>query len=171
MNLRRTIKRRWLGSLACLAVTLIVFGCSGSPTQRGAAPEVSSKKVLSVLLVSHDPAKPQVPFQDLAKERTFELYRERAAAWEALLRKHFSDVQVVYGPQYSVEMSEKVDVTIFDARPTALRESARGVDAVTGDPTYTPPLYIPESFDHAAVMISENSPLIGEPIGLKLDWM
>lgn len=166
------IPRRGWASLACLAVTLIVFGCSGAPTQRGTAKvDAPAKTDLQILLVTHDPAAPKPPFQDLAKERTIELYKERSTAWEQLLRKHFRDVTVVYGADYHVDLSAKADVTIFDARPTPLRESSRGVEPKTGEPTYMPPLYIPESFDHAALMISENSPLIGEPIGLKLDWM
>ena len=119
---------------------------------------------LRVLLVGHDPEAPQVMFRQLAKPRTFRLYRERTAAWESLLRYHFEHVKVVYGKDYEVAMSDDFDVTIFDARPKELTSAQR-------QPQYRPASYLPESFDRPAILIAENSPRIGEPIGLKLDWL
>ncbi len=118
----------------------------------------------SVLFVGNDPAAPKVPFRDLAKARTFKLYRERTAAFEALLRYHFENVKVAYGEDYRVEMSDDFDVTIFDTLPKALTKAVR-------QPVYKAATYLPESFDRPALLIADNTPRIGEPIGLKLDWL
>lgn len=126
---------------------------------------------LRVLFVGHDPAAPGVPFRDMATARTYALYRERTAAFEALLRYHFEDVHVVHGEDYEVGMSDTVDVTIFDARPKRMTPEVRKRDPKTGEWDYRPATYLPESFDRPALMIAENSPRIGEPLGLKLDWM
>ncbi len=119
---------------------------------------------LRVLLVGHDPAAPKVPFPDMANERTYALYRERTAAFEALLRYHFEGVRVVHADDYRVEMSDEVDVTVFDALP-------KPVTPAGAEDGYRPAVYLPESFDHPALMIAENSPRIGDSLGLKLDWL
>ena len=120
---------------------------------------------LRILLVGHDPVAPKIPYPDLADERTEALYRERTAAFEALLRYHFEEVRVVHGPDYRVEMSDEVDVTVFDALPKAL--TPRGGQAEG----YRPATYLPESFNRPALMIAQSSPRIGESLGLKLDWL
>ncbi len=143
---------------------------SGQDLPTGAAAP-TKKSELRVLFVGHDPAAPQVPFADMAKGRTLELYKERTPAFDAFLRERFSHVTVVYGPKYTVDMSDQVDVTIFDSRPKALTPSQRDVDPKTGQTHYKPATYLPETFTRPALTISENSPRIGEPVGLKLDWL
>jgi len=124
-----------------------------------------------VLYVGHDPSAPQVMFPQLATERTHELYRERTPAFEAFLREYFEDVRVVYGEEYTADMSDEADVTLFDARPKELTPTVRKVDAASGAMHYEPATYLPRDFSRPALMISENSPRIGEPLGLKLDWL
>ncbi|HPF12777.1 MAG: hypothetical protein H6830_06755 [Planctomycetes bacterium] len=159
------MKRRTLWvALACVWIAFWTL-----PLQ--ASPQAATKSSLRVLLVSHNPEAPQVPFADMATERTWELYRERAAAWKALLDQHFESVRLVYGPDYTADMSNAVDVTLFDARPKPLRPSGTVLDPITGQETYQPAQYLPDDFDRPALMIAENSPLIGEPLGLKLDWL
>ncbi|MCP3917229.1 MAG: hypothetical protein GY711_16900 [bacterium] len=137
-----------------------------------AAQEEASRSDLRVLLVGHDPADPKVPIASTATKRTYELYRERTAAWEALLREHFADVRVVHRGDYEASLSDEVDVTIFDARPKRLapavreRHGAAGQNRLQGRATY-----LPSDFSRPALTISENSPGIGEPLGLKLDWL
>jgi len=128
---------------------------AGAQSDVTTAPERSA---LHVLLVGHDPARPKVPFPQLAKPRTHELYRERTAAWHSLLREHFEDVTLVHAADYEVAMSERVDVTVFDAQPP------RGPGGIK-------PPFLPRDFDRPALLIAENSPGIGEPLGLKLDWL
>ena len=136
-----------------------------------AATATDGRTDLRVLFVGQDPAALKVMFSNMAVERTRKLYRERTPAWEALLRYHFKNVTVVYGDDYRVEMSDAADVTIFDVPPKALSEAKRGTDPVTGEPTYQAATYLPESFDRPAIMIAANAPRIGEPLGLKLDWL
>lgn len=126
---------------------------------------------LRILLVGHDPASPAPAFPGQATDRTRELYGERTAAFEALLRKHFADVRVVFGAEYAATMSDSADVTIFDARPKALTPAVRSRDEATGEMRYQPATYLPDDFSHAAITIAESSPRIGEPLGLKLDWL
>lgn len=154
--------------LTFLLALLLSASLSVAQDSAASSPDTNS---LRVLLVSHDPASPKMSFADMAKARTHRLYRERAAAWEALLRYHFEHVKVVYGDDYHVAMSDAVDVTIFDARPKALTAAKRGKDPVTGESTYEAATYLPESFDRPAILIADNAPRIGEPLGLKLDWL
>ena len=138
------------------------------------ADEEASKpeaRTLRILYVGQDPERPRPPFAKMAKKRTYALFRERTAAFEALLRYHFKEVRVVHGANYQVEMSDDVDVTIFDNLPKAITRARREKDPETGQLTYTPPTYLPRSFDRPALMISHNSAWIGESLGLKLDWM
>lgn len=110
-------------------------------------------------------------FADLGTPRTVELYRERTAAFESFLRERFENVTVVYGSDYTVELSDQVDVTIFDNRPKELKPAKREQNPETGELDYQPAEYLPLSFNRPALMIAENSPRIGEPLGLKLDWL
>ena len=135
------------------------------------APTANTKSDLRVLYVGHDPADPLVPFKDMATERTFELYRERTGAFKEFLEAHFNHVQVVHRLDYEVEMSGDVDVTLFDARPRELAPAGEVEDPVTGMMVYRRASHLPHSFDRPALLISENSPLIGEALGLKLDWL
>ncbi|MEM7261108.1 MAG: hypothetical protein AAF488_03895 [Planctomycetota bacterium] len=152
--------------LLFLLMAVVVAG-----TAHADDPADSAKKSdLRVLLVGHDPAKPRMPFADRS-ERTVELYKERTAAWEKFLRSRFEHVQVVHGPDYNVSLSEDVDVTVFDCRPKHLTPTKREVDPKTGVMDYQPATYLPIEFDRPAITISENSPVIGEPLGLKLDWL
>ena len=130
-----------------------------------------TKSPLRVLFVGHDPESPNMMFADIGTPRTVELYKERTASFEAFLNERFSQVTVVLGAEYSVDMSDQVDVTIFDTRPKKLKEASREVDPVTGEMDYHPAEYLPLSFDRPALLIAENSPQIGEPLGLKLDWL
>ena len=150
---------------AALAVTfsvsLLAQADAAAARSQAAADQTAA---LRVLLVGHDPAAPKVSFKQLAKERTYRLYRERTAAFEALLRYHFEHVEVVHGEDYVPAMSDRADVTIFDCRPKALRPMQR-------EPEYRAAEYLPADFDAPAIMISENSPWIGEPLGTKFDWL
>ncbi|MFT4842063.1 MAG: hypothetical protein ACJA0V_001995 [Planctomycetota bacterium] len=136
-----------------------------------ASPASAAREDLRVLFVGQDATDLKIMFSSMAVPRTRQLYRERTAAWESLLRYHFEHVTVVHGEDYRVEMSDDVDVTIFDVPPKALTAVKRGTDPDTGKSTYQAATYLPESFDRPAIMISASAPRIGEPLGLKLDWL
>ena len=153
-----------------LLLTTIIAGLTfvgASFAQVGPAP----KSELKVLFVGHNPDAPQIMFANMAVERTKQLYKERTPAFEAFLNSRFEHVTVVYGEQYTISMSDDVDVTIFDARPKPITASKREVDPETGEMDYQPASYLPLSFDRPALLIAENSPQIGEALGLKLDWL
>ncbi len=156
-----------LRRIALVVLTLLV--CSSIGAQDGSKPsgekQSGAKNGLRVLFVGHDPDAPKVMFRQLAKERTYALHRERSGAFEALLRYHFESVRVVYSDDYRPEMSDSVDVTVFDAPPNTLPPVAGSSD------DNTPATYLPHTFDRPALMISGTSPRIGEPLRLKLDWL
>ena len=157
--------------LITLALGAAFLTTSFAPAAIGTQEATSKKSDLKVLLVSHDPEAPKLAFASMADERTTELYAERAAAWKKLLDQHFESVQLVYGSDYKIEMSDKVDVTMFDSRPPELSPAGEVTDPETGETSYQRASYIPESFSRPALLVAENSPLMGEPIGLKLDWL
>ncbi|MFT4511494.1 MAG: hypothetical protein ACI89X_004157 [Planctomycetota bacterium] len=155
-------------------LTALLLSASFAGAQAPAAsltPASAAREDLRVLFVGQDPANLKVMFSDMAVERTHQLHRERTAAWESLLRYHFKNVTVVHGEDYRVAMSDDVDVTVFDVPPKTLTAAERGVDPDTGKPTYQSATYLPESFDRPAIMIGASAPRIGEPLGLKLDWL
>ena len=160
-------------SIVVLSALCLFSSFAGAQAQSTAssASAPGPRDALRVLFVGQDPNNLKVMFSDMAKKRTHQLYRERTSAWESLLRYHFKNVTVVHGEDYRVEMSDEVDVTIFDVPPKELTSAKRGKDPVTGEPTYQAATYLPESFDRPAIMIGANAPRIGEPLGLKLDWL
>lgn len=171
---RRHAHRRWryAGGVMKRLITLALGATFLTASLAAATQEASAQKSdLRVLLVSHDPAAPKLAFASMADERTLELYKERASAFETFLKEHFESVQLVYGDSYTAAMSDAVDVTLFDARPKALSPAGEVTDPETGETSHQRASYLPESFSRPALMIAENSPLIGEPIGLKLDWL
>ncbi len=155
-----------------LTLPLAAFAATAS-LAGGAAQEAgpAGKSDLRVLYVGDNPEAPKVMFADSADKRTVELYKERTPAFTAFLNERFEHVTVVFGDDYTVELSDQVDVTIFDTRPKALTKAVREVDPETGEMNYEPATYLPKSFDRPAITISANSPTIGEPLGLKLDWL
>ena len=156
---------------ALAAVTLLAAAGAQEASSHTSEASPRAKSALRVLYVGDDPAAPKIMFADSADERTKELHSERTPAFTRFLGERFEHVTVVFGDDYSVGLSDAVDVTIFDTRPKALTESVRGTDPDTGESTYKPATYLPESFDRPAITISANSPTIGEPLGLKLDWL
>ncbi|MFK7738931.1 MAG: hypothetical protein AB8H80_01310 [Planctomycetota bacterium] len=164
--MQRTLRDAFLLAVS-LAASAAAQASASAPSRAAAHHDAS----LSVLLVGQDPAKPQTGMADDSAPRALPLLRERTAAWESLLRYHFANVTVVHGEDYVVSMSNDADVTIFDVQPKALTPAVRGTDPVTGDPTYQAATFLPQSFDRAAITIAHNSPRIGEPLGLKLDWL
>ncbi len=145
-----------------LPVALLAVLCAPLASAQDAKPDAAP---LRVLFVGHDPSDRKIPFADMAEPRTYQLYRERTSAFESLLRYHFEDVRVVYGKDYEVSMSDDVDVTIFDTLPNPLHDPERD----RGAPRQNS--YLPETFSRPALTISMNSARIGEPIGLKHDWL
>lgn len=153
--------------------TTLLLGAAlgGAPLLAQDSASPTEKSALRVLVVSHDPEAPQTGFADPNEPRTLELFEERSESWKTFLEGHFEHVALVHGESYEVTMSNAVDVTLFDALPPARNESGWQEDEVTGERTYVPPSYLPDDFSRPALMIGPNTPRIGEPLGLKLDWL
>jgi len=145
-------------------LALVVLSLSGLA-------QVQPRNDLRMLLVAQDPENPQVPIQSVATERTYELCRERKAAFEGLLRAYFTNVTVVNSADYTVALSEAADVTLFDALPPVLVPGERGRDPETGAMLWRPDGFLPADFSHAALTISHVSPRLGESLGTKHDWL
>ena len=92
---------------------------------------------------------------------------QRKEAFRALLADYFGEVVAMDAKDYSPEMSEAYDVTVFDGLPPVLEPSRSPVPGVSG---YVPPRYLPDDFAEPCVAIGEVSVLIGERIGSKNDW-
>ncbi len=151
-----------------LPVLLLPLALCG-PLAQASSPQIE-KSELRILFVGQDPDDPQVPFRSLATERTYELFRERTAAFEELLREHFQSVRVVHGADYEPALSEAVDVTIFDAIPPDHRPDSSAHDALPSQQIRWGN-YLPRDFNRPALMISHVSARIGEDLELKLDWL
>lgn len=95
---------------------------------------------------------------------------QRKEAFRALLVKYFGEVTVMAAADYSPEMSEGYDVTIFDGLPPALEPRREEHDPATGRTKYIPARYLPDDFDAPCVTIGVVSAQIGERIGVKNDW-
>ncbi len=159
-------KTKWLLAVLIAVQCLSTLGTCGA-LAAGEVPQnqADDKSDLKILFVGQDPENPVIVFADASDKRQQTLYKERTGAFEKFLSERFNNVKIVFGADYTAEMSDSFDVTVFDSRPKALTE------AVRDDDDYTPPTYLPLDFDRPALLISENSPLIGEGIGLKLDWL
>ena len=95
---------------------------------------------------------------------------QRKEAFGGLLRKYFGEVAVMDAADYSPEMSEGYDVTVFDGLPPALEPRREEHDPATGKTKYIPARYLPDDFDAPCVTIGVVSAQIGERIGVKNDW-
>ncbi len=146
---------------AIVLILLLGWVVDSAIAQEGA----SAKPELRILFVGHDPDAPRVMFPQLATDRTYALHRERTPAFESLLRYHFKNVRVVYSADYLVEMSDDVDVTIFDALPKPVSPLVHKAGS------YTPPSYLPDTFNRPVLTISGASSGIGDTFGSKLDWL
>jgi len=96
--------------------------------------------------------------------------KARTADFTRFLKKHFTKVTAVDGKDYTSEMSDKYDVTVFDGKPKPLRPEIREYDAQGRITKYERPAYLPDDFDRAAVCIAEASENLGRSIGTKNDW-
>ena len=106
--------------------------------------------------------------REMLEEGTIEKNLElRKEAFGDLLREYFGEVTVMDAKDYSPEMSEAYDVTVFDGLPPMLEPRRSPVPGVSGR---IPPRYLPDDFDAPCVTIGEVSSRLGERIGVKNDW-
>ncbi|MDE5988666.1 MAG: protein-disulfide reductase DsbD N-terminal domain-containing protein [Duncaniella sp.] len=80
--------------------------------------------------------------------------KERTADFNRFLKQHFTKVKVVDAADYTPDMSDAYDVTLFDGKPREIKPHA----------------LLPFDFDRAAICIAEMSEELGRSIGTKNDW-
>ena len=133
--------------------------------------EELSPERLRVLFVGNDPSTPEGYGYGGNSEYIAELNQTRVDEYTSFLAEYFDVVQV-FAEDYNVEMSNAVDVTIFDALPMELQ----GLDMSTGErkewrssvrDTWK---YLPEDFDSPAIIIAGLGAPIGDSLELKIDW-
>lgn len=95
--------------------------------------------------------------------------KSRMESFETFLNEKFTEVKVVLGDDYSPEMSNDYDVTVFDGRPKPIERRHLEYDE-EGNQLYKPDRYMPYGFDRASVTIGSTSESIALPIGCKNDW-
>lgn len=163
--------------MLCLMLLAIALGPSqtdGQTNDEGLALTTSlavkdaGKSNLRVLYVGSNPDQPiRVPSYKAgaAATRYSELRQERMPAFNKLLNSHFDSVKSVNVEDYRVEMSNNVDVTIFDAKPPAIEDVDMG--------TWTKHVRMPRDFNRPALMIGNVGPttLGRHGLGFRLDHL
>lgn len=94
----------------------------------------------------------------------------RMQAFGDMLRDYFDSVAVINGKDYTPELSESYDVTVFDGRIPTIKPAIRETDAQGNITRYVRAQLLPEDFDCAAVTIGSVGEDVGRAIGSKNDW-
>ena len=94
----------------------------------------------------------------------------RMQAFGDMLRDYFDSVAVINGKDYTPELSESYDVTVFDGRIPTIKPAIRETDAQGNITRYVRAQLLPEDFDCAAVTIGSTGESVGRAIGSKNDW-
>ncbi|WIO74011.1 hypothetical protein QP938_12005 [Porticoccaceae bacterium LTM1] len=135
----------------------------------------ANKSDLKILYVGNNPETVQLSGADKmggVGDRVQELKKSRLPSFQKFLSDHFKTVDVVFSIDYSEDMSDKYQVTIFGDVPKAIKERVLEVDEKTGQTLkYEPAQYLTKDFDSAAIVIADVSPRIGEPLEYKMDWL
>jgi len=131
---------------------------------------------MKILLVALDPNKKLNEF--LQSSPNYEALQAvssaRAADFTEFLKANFEHVDVVYGEQYKEEMSNDVDVTIFDdAPPKIANDKASSLewtkDELSGTTTLLVERCLSEGFDKPALFIGDKNGAIGGSINSLID--
>jgi hypothetical protein len=130
------------------------------------AQEIKKSK-LKVLYVAQNPELPdgysfggrRGPWQSLKKDRPQDFYQ--------FFQKYFKTVTMVYGEEYKEEMSDKHDVTVFDA--LIPQTDGKMTKRWSGFPKG--PDYLSEEFDAASVFIAGVGGALVWNKKTKIDWL
>ena len=146
--------------------TIVLAACTEVAPSQEAQPDR-----LRVLYVGNDPNTPEGYGYGGSPEYIAELNQTRVDEYTSFLDQYFDVVQV-FADDYKVEMSQTVDVTIFDALPMELQ----GLDMETGtrkewrQSARDEWKYLPADFDRPAIIIAGLGAPIGDSLELKIDW-
>lgn len=142
----------------------LLAGCSSSGRLNA-----DGKADLAVLYVGGN-ADTQSYTRKLSPEEHEASVQDRMAAFEELLRERFDSVAVIRGKEYSPEMSDHYDVTVFDGRVPAIRPQIMERNDKGEITRYVRAQLLPEDFSAAAVTIGSVGEDVGRAIGSKNDW-
>ena len=154
--------RRFI-SFAIMA--LMVAGCSESPRVRL---NQEGKADLRILYVGGQSDYSSTD-HTVSKADLDASVAARMASFEEFLNERFTSVTVVKGEDYTPDMSEECDVTVFDGRTPVMEPGYRGYDS-EGVMQYRSATRLPYDFDRACVMVGSVSEDLAMPIGVKHDW-
>ncbi len=134
----------------------------------------TNKVDISVLYVGFNPEKKMPEKENIAwtsQERFAEEYKTRMPAFVAYLKKYFKIVKSVDAREYTADMSNNFDVTIFDEEIKPIKERVREFDPETKKIIkYEPAKYLPDDYDRPSVFIGHPANALGRNLGSKLDW-
>jgi len=133
------------------------------------AQEVKKSK-LKILYVGQNPEKPD-GYSFLSGgamvETWNEVKKERANVFHEFLQQYFDKVTLVYGEDYKEGMSDKHDVTVFDALPP--RPGGSSADDFI-PPYPNAPKFISDEYDAATVLIGGMGGAMMVSRNIKMDW-
>ena len=136
---------------SALAGVLLAVGSLPAPA---ALPDGSELRVLFVG-PNPDDVRASVSETLFMYDKAEASYARHTPAFRELLEAHFDEVGVVFGEDYTPDMSDDYDVTIFDALPKPLH--GRSV--------------LPDDFGKPAILVGYVAPRLTRSLGLKLDWL
>lgn len=121
--------------------------------------DAAEKSKLRVLYVGPDPASqlnvptysPTRYLTGKERERFAELRAGRPEAFRSLLSKNFDNFKIMVAGDYRVQLSERFDVTIFDAQPPV-------IETIKQPEGWDKEIRLPDNFSHPAIMIGEVGP-------------
>ncbi len=145
-----------------LILTIVLFLSMASSAE--------AKEKLRVLYVGGSPN-----IETMAREITdsamlAKSVKERMTDFDKFLRQRFTTVKTINGKDYTPEMSDAYDVTVFDAKPRAIKEKEYIYNDNGQIVGVNPAVYLPADFDNAALFIANASEDLGRSLGSKNDW-
>lgn len=143
-----------------LAIMLIVF-VLGFQEKSSAK---NAKYPLKVLFVGYDVNRMPQEFREGLDEFTAK-DSVRMPAFKALLNNYFTEVKTIDCRDWKPEDSKPFDVTVFDYRTTPIEKEGNE------DGKNAQKYYLPDDFSKPVIFIGGTADIMGQSIGLKLDWL
>lgn len=126
---------------------------------------------LRVMYVGYNPAASvEIPKGRFETEAQYNQKLRRWSDFGMFLYQHFENVSMVNAPDYTTDMSDKVDVTIFDATPKVVRKQIIEKDANGKVIKFHATRFLPEDFSAACITIGSIGGTIGRGHKSKIDW-
>jgi len=129
------------------------------------AQEIKKSK-LKVLYVAQNPERPDGYTFGGSRELWQSLKKDRPQDFYQFFQKYFETVTMVYGEEYTEELSDKHDVTVFDA---LIPQTDGQMPEVYNN--HNRPDYFSEDYDAATVLIAGVGGALTGNMQLKIDWL